>query len=368
MTAHAAPACGRWRAAVGRALAAVALLAGVVAQAGAHTGGTTGFAALRVEGTTVRWSLTLPLETLPAEWLKRTGLDDPARTPDFAPLLAEVATRVHLASAGGACAPVPRSADATSGASRGVTIVIDHACPAPMTRLVIRDDLADTFGDGHHTLAKLEGDGMPAEPLAFAPDRREIAVDLAATPAAGPTSPSGFFPLGVEHILIGFDHLLFLLALVLRGGDAWSLLKIVTAFTVAHSITLGLAALDVVQLPSAWVEAVIAASIAWVAAENLWRRERPRHRWVTSFVFGLVHGFGFSGVLREIGLPSDGLVWALLSFNVGVEVGQALAVGAVLPLLLWLRRSRIERPVVRGLSAAVLAVGVVLTAMRVFAP
>jgi hydrogenase/urease accessory protein HupE len=340
-----------------------------IAPAHAHTGGSTGFATLRVEGTTVRYTLTLALETLPATWLQRTGLDDPARAPDFAPLLAEVAARVRLASDAGACEAVPRGVERASGPASNVVITIDHACPRPMQRLVVRDDLAESFGDSHHTLAKLEGEGLPTEPLAFAPDRREIAVALpAAETDAAPSTPIGFFPLGVEHILIGFDHLLFLLALVLRGGNAWSLLKIVTAFTVAHSLTLGLAALDVVQLPSALVEAVIAASIAWVAAENLWRRDAASHRWIVSFAFGLVHGFGFSSVLREIGLPDEGLVWALLSFNLGVEVGQAIAVAAVFPLLWWLRRSRFERIATRAASAFVLLVGLALTVSRVVAP
>jgi hydrogenase/urease accessory protein HupE len=173
-----------------------------------------------------------------------------------------------------------------------------------------------------------------------------------------------FFTLGVEHILIGFDHLLFLLALVLRGGNAWSLLKIVTAFTIAHSITLALAALNIIVLPSRLVEGAIALSIAYVAAENLFAKRPASHRWAVSFVFGLVHGVGFSSVLREIGLPQDGLVWALLGFNLGVEAGQAIAVLATLPLLLYLRRTRFEARTVAAVSVIVLVAGLALFVER----
>ena len=185
---------------------------------------------------------------------------------------------------------------------------------------------------------------------------RELRVDIAE--AAAPRSAGSFFVLGIEHILTGYDHLLFLLALILRGGNLWSLLKIITAFTVAHSITLALAVLDVVTLPDRLVEATIALSIAYVAAENLFMRSAVSHRWAVSFVFGLVHGFGFSNVLRELGLPKEGLLWSLLNFNLGVEAGQATAVLLVLPLLLWLHRTRWQARIVMALSAIVLAVGI----------
>jgi hypothetical protein len=173
-----------------------------------------------------------------------------------------------------------------------------------------------------------------------------------------------FFLLGVEHILIGYDHLLFLLMLILRGGNLWSLLKIITAFTVAHSITLALAALSLVTLPERAVEAVIALSIAYVAAENLFFKQAASHRWAVSFLFGLVHGFGFSNVLRELGLPQEGLLWSLLSFNLGVEAGQAFAVLLAVPVLLWLRKTSFEPRAVAALSAVVLAVGLVLFVER----
>jgi hydrogenase/urease accessory protein HupE len=143
-----------------------------------------------------------------------------------------------------------------------------------------------------------------------------------------------YLSLGVEHILGGIDHLLFVLALLIITRGTWSLIKTVTAFTVAHSITLSLAALGFVRVPPAPVEAVIALSIVFVAAEIVRSRQgRPgltdRAPWVVAFTFGLLHGFGFAGALSEIGLPQLDIPLALFSFNVGVEIGQLLFIAAV---------------------------------------
>jgi len=158
--------------------------------------------------------------------------------------------------------------------------------------------------------------------------------------------------------------LLFLLALVLCGGNLKSLIKIITAFTLAHSMTLGVAALGLISVPSALVEAVIALSIAYVAFENLFPHFAISRRWTISFLFGLVHGFGFSSVLQEIGLPKDSLVWALLNFNLGVEAGQLVAVLITLPALLWLNKQTYAQRVIQILSAMVMLVGLGLLVER----
>ena len=131
-------------------------------------------------------------------------------------------------------------------------------------------------------------------------------------------------------------------------------------------MTLALAVLDVVVLPDRLVEAVIALSIALVAAENLSPRPAVPRRWVVSFLFGLVHGFGFSSALRELGLPRQGLALSLLGFNLGVEVGQALIVGLALPALVMLRRTGWEPRMVTSSSFVILAIGLVLFVERVF--
>lgn len=144
-----------------------------------------------------------------------------------------------------------------------------------------------------------------------------------------------YFLLGVDHILTGIDHLLFVLALVLLVPGKWQLVKTVTAFTVAHSITLAGASLGLFNLPQRPVEAVIALSIVFVAAEVLKAqpgqiRLSQRFPWMVAFAFGLLHGFGFAGALAEIGLPQSDVPLALLAFNLGVEAGQLLFIGAIL--------------------------------------
>ena len=157
---------------------------------------------------------------------------------------------------------------------------------------------------------------------------------------ARPGSFRQFLVLGVEHILTGYDHVVFLLALLLAGGAFWNTAKIITSFTVAHSITLALAALDVIRIPSSVVEPLIAVSIVYVGVENLLHSDL-RWRWLLTFAFGLVHGFGFASVLRELGVGAAGVGVAvpLVSFNLGVELGQVSIMLLVLPLI-WKLRSQ----------------------------
>ncbi|HEY8161469.1 MAG TPA: HupE/UreJ family protein [Methylocystis sp.] len=146
-----------------------------------------------------------------------------------------------------------------------------------------------------------------------------------------------FFEAGVEHILTGYDHLCFLFALILWAHRVWPVVKIVTAFTISHSITLSLAALNIFTLPSSLTEALIAASIIFVAAENFWSRD-VETRWRNTFLFGFIHGFGFASALTEMGVPQGGVVPALAAFNIGVEAGQIAIVMAVLPILFYIDR------------------------------
>jgi hydrogenase/urease accessory protein HupE len=146
------------------------------------------------------------------------------------------------------------------------------------------------------------------------------------------TGAFSFFLLGMEHIFTGFDHLLFLLVLLLPGGAARTHLQTITAFTLAHSLTLSLAVLGIVQLPSRPVEIVIALSIAVAALYNLTPRQTQR-RWPIAFGFGLIHGLGFAGALQERGVHGSDAALPLVSFNLGVEAGQVLILLLALPLL-----------------------------------
>lgn len=173
-------------------------------------------------------------------------------------------------------------------------------------------------------------------------------VDITATPGAFSVA-SAFLVHGIEHILGGFDHLMFVFGLLLLVRNGWMLVKTITAFTVAHSITLALAALGAVHLPGPPVEATIALSILLLAVE-IARKNRgepsfaARWPWIVAFCFGLLHGFGFAGALAEIGLPQRDLPLALFTFNVGVEIGQLFFVGLVLSIRAVLLYCRLPRP------------------------
>jgi hydrogenase/urease accessory protein HupE len=179
-----------------------------------------------------------------------------------------------------------------------------------------------------------------------------------------------FIPAGIHHILIGPDHLLFLVGLLLLGGSIRRLAMVVTSFTIAHSITLSLAALNILSPPARIIEPAIALSIVYVGADNLLAQGgRDVRAWI-AFAFGFIHGFGFANVLREMELPSRALGWSLFSFNFGVEIGQLLVVVTVASAFAFLR-SRSEwarRRLVFAGSIVVIVAGTFWFVQRVFFP
>jgi hydrogenase/urease accessory protein HupE len=179
-----------------------------------------------------------------------------------------------------------------------------------------------------------------------------------------------FVPAGIHHILIGPDHLLFLVGLLLLGGSIRKLAMVVTSFTIAHSVTLSLAALNIISPPARFIEPAIALSIVYVGADNLLAQNgRDVRAWI-AFAFGFIHGFGFANVLREMELPKRALGWSLFSFNFGVEIGQLLVVVAVASAFAALR-SRSEwarRRLVFAGSVVVIAAGAFWFIQRVFFP
>ncbi len=182
------------------------------------------------------------------------------------------------------------------------------------------------------TLARIEYRDGTVEVVRLTPESPTVTVRGAQTAWE---VARGYFQLGVDHILSGVDHLLFVLALILLIQSRWMLVKTITAFTVAHSITLAGAALGYFSLPQPPVEAAVALSIAFVASELAKtgpgsKRFSLTYPWVVAFAFGLLHGFGFAGALKEIGLPQGDVPLALLTFNLGVEAGQLLFVAGVL--------------------------------------
>jgi hydrogenase/urease accessory protein HupE len=206
------------------------------------------------------------------------------------------------------------------------------------------DGLAATLTD---VLVRIEAPDGTARIARLTP--REPAFVVEGEPGRGEVAGT-YLRLGIEHILEGIDHLLFVLALVLLVREAKRLVATVTAFTVAHSLTLAAATLGFLHVRQGPVEAVIALSIVFVAGEIVHEaRGSPgltaRRPWIVAFVFGLLHGLGFAGALREVGLPQQSIPLALLFFNVGVEVGQLLFLACVLPLAALGRRAALRWPV-----------------------
>jgi hypothetical protein len=170
---------------------------------------------------------------------------------------------------------------------------------------------------------------------------------------------SSFIQLGIEHIWTGYDRILFLISLLMLGGKLDYLIKVVTAFSLSHSITLALAVLNIVSVPSRWVEIIIALSIGYIAAENLWRKEPNPTRWQWTFGFGLIHGLGFSSALQELSLPQNNLVVSLASFSVGIEIGQISIVLFTYFCLNYLRKFPGDLMIRRSISAGVIVMSIV---------
>lgn len=290
--------------------------------------------------------------------------------------------------------------------------------------LQIRSGLLLDVAPSHLHFVRLTRDGTHAQERVLSDAERLWSLSEAApqqrTIEPSGTSLAGYIELGIQHILSGYDHLAFLLALLLIGSSLGEVAKVVTGFTVAHSITLGLTVLGYVHPDSAPVEALIGLSIALVAAENCWlvgtrsrtlpwvlagalavlalvaarghgrvpaltlaglalftvcyfgllqRLSRTASvRWAIAFIFGLVHGFGFAAVLGEAGLPPDRVLHALFGFNCGVEIGQLAVVAVVWPVLRWAthQREHLRLAIIEVGSAAVLALGVFWFVTRTF--
>ena len=243
------------------------------------------------------------------------------------------------------------STDAVGRASGGAHVERWRAhCPDGLVAQTIAiDGLPATRTD---VLVRVRHDDGSTQTVRLTP--REPSFTVEGAPGAFAVART-YLVLGAEHILLGVDHLLFVLALLLLVGNARRLVGAVTAFTVAHSVTLAAAALGWLYVPPAPVEAAIALSIVFVAAEILHRREglARRRPWTVAFAFGLLHGLGFAAALREIGLPANAIPVALACFNLGVEAGQLLFIAAVFAVLGL--ASRVWRPPAGGVPGLSLA-------------
>ena len=285
-----------------------------------------------------------------------------------AAIAAYALSRLDLSSNGVACplAAADAQIDRHSDGAYAV-LPLSGTCPQPGPVLAVEYRLLFDVDPTHRGLLQFV-EGGRAHSAIFSADAR--------TQVLGTGTPwqqlAAYLHEGVWHIWLGFDHILFLLSLLLpavlsRRDGGWrpvesfrgafcDVAKIVTAFTVAHSITLTLAALEIVSLPSRWIESAIALSVVLAAINNIFPVV-SHGRWLAAFGFGLIHGFGFAGALRDLGLPTGSLALSLFGFNVGVELGQLAIVSAFLPAAFWLRRTWTYRSVVlAGGSALIVAI------------
>lgn len=263
--------------------------------------------------------------------------------------------RLALSSDGTRC-PLAVADHAIDRHSDGgyLVLTLRGACAARVDALDVDYGLLFDIDAQHRGLLKLQNDSAAIVSAVFAESRRHqsFAIDRLSALA----QLRGFVGDGIEHIATGFDHLLFLVALLLpsvlvRRGRRWepvtsfpralrNVAGTVTAFTAAHSITLSLATLSVVSLPSRLVESLIALSVLLTALDNVWPI-LPRRRWQVAFAFGLLHGFGFASVLADLELPPSALALSLFGFNVGVEIGQLVLVLMLVPLVYLVRDTRL---------------------------
>lgn len=249
----------------------------------------------------------------------------------------------------------------------GAIFQVHFVCPTPPRRLTLAAPVQAALAPGHRHLARLFWAGQ-AQVMVLERAHPTWSVTGGAAPSSATGLAWSMLKLGVEHILTGFDHLIFLLGLILVGGRLRSLIGVVSAFTLAHSITLALATLSVFSPSPRLVEPAIALSIAYVGLENLFVTD-ARQRWRITFPFGLIHGFGFAGALREIALPRAQVPVALVSFNAGVELGQLAVLSLALPLVMAARRAPwFGARGVKALSVAIAVAGAALFIVRLANP
>ncbi|MEX8495380.1 HupE/UreJ family protein [Sphaerotilus sp.] len=347
---------------------------------------------LQVDGTQIEQRLDVHLRDLDRELVLDRNDDGRLQWAEvhtrWAELQRYTTERVHLSVAGQPCTSVatgqPQLDDHTDGAY--AVLRRRWTCPAGAQVLAIDYRLFAETDASHRGLLRLShGAGAPQTAVLVPGSPLPTTVSLMATATGNaPSGFGGFVAEGIHHILIGTDHVLFLLALLLpavlvskasgwrEAATQWrpmltEVLKIVTAFTVAHSVTLALAVLDIVDPPSRWVESLIAVSVVFTAINNLRPMLAPQHRWRLTLVFGLVHGFGFAGALKDLGLGGGSLAASLLGFNLGVELGQLSLVALFLPLAWWARSTRFyQRGVLIGGSSAVALIAAAWVVERVF--
>jgi hydrogenase/urease accessory protein HupE len=346
----------------------VLLCVGGAAGASAHVIASTGYSTVRQDGPRVTWLLSLEYDVLGrAVDLGAPSTDDGQRAQALDSAKESIAAYLHdsviVSVDGAACEPrLETTAVSQRSAKAYADLGLVFDCPGASGAFTLKYDVfaaTEAVADDHTNLVEYtfaDGSGRTVF------DRSHHDYTVGDNTVA--SSSLQFGKMGVEHILLGLDHVLFVVALILGAQNLRSLVQVISMFTVAHSVTLVSTLLGGIDVPAVIVEPLIALSIAFVAVENL--LGCTRHRLPVVFGFGLLHGLGFAGSLRITDAVSPELLASLLSFNVGIEVGQALLLFAVFPLLLLIRRTRLAVPAVRTATGVVAAFGLFWFVERFF--
>jgi len=363
---------------------AALLLAGACAQAPAHKA-SDAYLTWRVDGAVIEQRIDIALRDIDRDLALDADDDGQLSWGEVRSRWSEIerlaAASVHVDADGQACVVAARATPQLDAHVDGRYAVLQSTlrCARPVRRLGVDYRLFAASDPTHRGIARIVAEHEDSAVLV--PAAGPQSWPLAAEPLRDrPRGLLGFVAEGAHHIAIGLDHILFLVTLLIvavwrREGRAWlpratagsawrETLRLVTAFTLAHSLTLGLATAGVLAPPSRWVESLIAASVLVAAVDNLWPL-LPGPRWPIVSVFGLVHGFGFAGPLQDLGLHDGNLALPLLGFNVGVELGQLALIALLLPLACIFRRERLyELAVVRAGSAGVALLALTWTVER----
>jgi len=320
-------------------------------------------ASLRADITFARPELALTVPGLDANGDGTVSADELGN--GHAALLSTVVAGLQVSSGTERCRGQLERAELV--ANDGVALHLQYGCDSAPAAFHVRMALLSDLSVGHRHLAEVE----PVAPAGAAAVTHVVyesspEFEVGAAPATSGNQIAGsLFLMGIEHILTGFDHLMFLFGVVLIAARLRTIFLAVTAFTLAHSVTLGIATLGYWAPSPSLVEPAIALSIGYVVVDNWFVTDASR-RWMLTFPFGLIHGFGFAGALKEIALPTAQVPLALVSFNLGVETGQILVLALVLPILFWLRRRPwFARQGVRSASSLVALSGLVWFFQRV---
>ena len=325
----------------------------------AHTNNSEGYSLIEVKGNNLDYELKLDLTELGHSMNKEMNENqyfDTKAVQDY------INSHIELYADSVRIEGNVKSSDVEMIEDRQFAVInLDYALDHKPEKLALEYNMfLDDSDPSHANFASVTIDGEQQEKI-LTYESRELEIGQ----VSFVQNAEQFLKLGLEHIFTGYDHILFVISLLFGAKTIRHIFSLVTAFTIAHSITLVLATLQIVQLPSMLVETAIALSIIYVALINIFNPDSKHQPWL-AFGFGLIHGFGFAGILSEMRLDTNHLATSLISFNIGIEIGQLIIVSLAFPIILYLKKLKPGKWIIPGTSVGILAFGLVWFFQRAF--